>query len=167
MNTAEQGYNYLSQEIPQSTARLVFPVTSLVSLSLLSLIVIYQYIKNRRRRQESITTANFQPDKAPWFQSTSMEEGSLVSYDSFPVSACDILRPLSQTSPFPTSGTLAAIALAKQNERSASISNSPVTGTSTPETSGMVRKCVKMVQQMCEEDSEGVRTWKRVVVEYR
>ena len=31
---------------------------------------------------------------------------------------------------------------------------------------GMARKCNESVQQMREEDSEGVRTWKRVVIEY-
>jgi hypothetical protein len=167
MNAVEQGYNYLCQEIPQSTARLVFPVTSLVSLSLLSLILTYRYIKNRRRSQEYMIPADFQPEKAPWLQSTSMEEGGLIFQNSHPVSACDILRPLSQTSPFPNSGTLAAIALEKQSKRSASISNQAATATATPDTSGMVQECDKLVQQMREEDFEGVRTWKRVVLEYR
>jgi len=167
MNAVERGYNYLYQEIPQSTARLVFPVTSLVSLSLLSLILAYRYIKNRHRRQEYMITADFKQEKGSRFQSTSMETGSIVSQDSRPFSACDILRPLSQTNSFPTSGTLAAIALGKQSERSASISDGSVAETSMPEAGAMVQKCDKLVQQMREEDSEGVRTWKRVVVEYR
>ncbi|KAJ5852446.1 uncharacterized protein N7529_011831 [Penicillium soppii] len=167
MNIVEHGYNYLYQEIPQSTARLFFPVSSLVSLSLLSLILTYRYIKHRRRTQKYMTTADCKHEKNPWLQSINMETGVPALQDPPPFSACDILRPLSQTSPFPNSGTLAAIAMQRQNEISITTSNNPLTETSMPEAGAIVQKCDKLVQKMHEEGSEGVRTWKRVIVEYR
>ncbi|KAJ5301359.1 hypothetical protein N7508_006222 [Penicillium antarcticum] len=84
-----------------------------------------------------------------------------------PASACDILRPLSQSGPFPSSGALAAQAREQQNVNS-SLEIDDITSPSatSPETMGRAQKCNESVQQMREEDAEGVRTWKRVVVEY-
>ncbi|KXG49131.1 uncharacterized protein PGRI_030010 [Penicillium griseofulvum] len=159
MNTVEQ-YNHLPCEPLQSTAELVLPVTTLVSLSLLSLIFIHRYIKHRR--QARIPISELEQEQDFWLQSITMEKGDIISSDSRFPSACDILQPLSHTSLLPSSGTLAAQVREQQSQRAAIDASS----TSSPET-GEVQKRNESIQQMCEEDAEGGRTWKRVVVEYR
>jgi hypothetical protein len=116
----------------------------------LSLILAYRHI-NRQKYALS---------KDPWLASA-MEKGISIQ-GSHPASACDILRPLSQTSACPTSGALAAMALDK--------SEFPADGVGSPalrENEKSVQRYDTDVQQMCDEDSEGMRTWKRLVVEYR
>lgn len=164
MKAVEHLYTYLSQEIPQSTARLIFPITSLVSLSVLSLILTYRYIIHRRQKHMD---ANLKQDQDSWLQSALMEKGDSSFQHFHPASACDILRPLSQTSSCPTSGALAAMALGSQSESLKSTSNSTVPPLLTLEDGGSVHRSDKSVEQMSDEDSEGVRTWKRVVIEYR
>ncbi|EPS25212.1 hypothetical protein PDE_00144 [Penicillium oxalicum 114-2] len=87
-------------------------------------------------------------------------------------SARDILRPLSQDGIFLSSGAVAAQALKLMQTDKAS--------PSSPETSpplhlgsdqrdqigATVQKCSEVVQQICEKDGDGVRTWRRVVMEY-
>ncbi|CAG8046953.1 unnamed protein product [Penicillium nalgiovense] len=155
MNTVEQGYTHLSRELLQS-AEFFLPVTSLVGFSLLSLILIHRYIKHRHLKAHTIPTSDFKQNEQDfWLQST-MEKGDIISSASCPLSACDILQPLSHTSLLPSSGVLAA----QVREQQSASSNA-----SLPDTE--VQKCDESVQQMCDEDTEGVRTWKRVVVEYR
>ena len=166
MKAVEHLYTYLSQELPQSTARLVFPITSLVSLSVLSLILTYRYINHRRQKHMD---ANLRQDQDSWLQSALMEKGDPSFQNSHPASACDILRPLSQTSSCPTSGTLAAMALGNQAQIMSSTSEaatSPFLALRDGGDSG-THQSDKSVHYMSGEDSEGVRTWKRVVVEYR
>ncbi|KAJ5188288.1 hypothetical protein N7491_004612 [Penicillium cf. griseofulvum] len=160
MNTVEQRYNHLPCEPLQSTAELVLPVTTLVSLSLLSLIFIHRYIKYRRR-QAHIPISELKQEQDFWLQSITMEKGDIISTDSRFPSACDILQPLSHTSLLPSSGALAAQVREQQRERSAIDASA-----SSPET-GEVQKRNESIQQMYDEDAEGGRTWKRVVVEYR
>ncbi|KAF3013848.1 hypothetical protein E8E15_003077 [Penicillium rubens] len=155
MNTVEQGYTHLSREILQS-AEFFLPVISLVGFSLLSLILIHRYIKHRRLRAHTIPSSDFkQKEQDFWLQST-MEKGELIPSASGALSACDILQPLSHTSLLPSSGVLAA----QVREQQGASSN-----TSLPDAE--VQKCNESIQQMCDEDTEGVRAWKRVVVEYR
>jgi hypothetical protein len=155
MNTVEQGYTHPSRELLQS-AEFFLPVTSLVGFSLLSLILIHRYIKHRLLRAHTIPASQFkQKEQDFWLQST-MEKGDLISSASCPLSACDILQPLSRTSLLPSSGVLAA----QVREQQRASSNAALLDAE-------VQKCNESVQQMCDEDAEGVRTWKRVVVEYR
>lgn len=97
-----------------------------------------------------------------------------------PASACDVLKPLSQSGAFPSSGAVAARAREQMQTGKASPS-SPGTSpspSSSPNPAlkeleggdnlldGSVQKRSEMVQQMREVDVEGVRTWRRVVIEY-
>ncbi|KAJ5940901.1 hypothetical protein N7516_001069 [Penicillium verrucosum] len=169
MHTAEQRYNCLSRELLQLTTGFFLPVTTLVSFSLLSLIFIHRYIKYRRLRQTNITPisqSKQEEDQDFCFQST-MEKGNIVSSASRPPSACDILQPLSHTSLLPSSGALAAQAREQQREISSTASSPPSPMASSFEVGEEVQKRNETIQQMCDEDDEGVRTWKRVVVEYR
>lgn len=170
MNIAEQRYDCLSRELLQLTAGFLLPVTTLVSFSLLGLIFIHRYIKYRRRRQTNIIpTSAFDQAKEQdfWLQSI-MEKGNIVSSASCSPSACDILQPLSHTSLLPSSGALAAQARELQSERLASAASSPTSSkASSSDTGEEVQKRNETIQQICDEDDEGVRTWKRVVVEYR
>ncbi|KAJ5382423.1 hypothetical protein N7517_000334 [Penicillium concentricum] len=160
MNTVEQGYNHLSCELLSAT-KLVLPVASLIGFSLLSLIII-RYIKYRRR-QTYIPISEFKQEQDFWLQSINMEKGNLVSPGFLSPSACDILQPLSHTSLLPSSGTLAAQAREQQSERSVIEASSPP---SSPGAGEEVQKRNESIQQMSDEDAEGGRTWKRVVVEY-
>ncbi|KAJ5421014.1 hypothetical protein N7465_003533 [Penicillium sp. CMV-2018d] len=177
MHTAEQTYNCLSRELLQLTAGFFLPVTTLVCFSLLGLIFIHRYIKYRRLRQTNIipTSESKQEEdqgqkyqnQVFWLQSI-MEKGNIVSSASRPPSACDILQPLSHTSLLPSSGALAAQAREQQSERLASTASRPTSSESFSSEAGEeVQKRNETTQQMCDEDDEGVRTWKRVVVEYR
>ncbi|KAJ5511808.1 hypothetical protein LT330_003571 [Penicillium expansum] len=171
MNTVEQGSNYLSREPLQSAAGFFLPVTSLVSFSLLGLIFIHRYIKNRHLRQTHIIpTSEFyqEQEEQDFYLQSIMEKGTITSSASHFPSACDILQPLSLTCLLPSSGALAAQAREQQSERSALTASSPASSqASSPDASEEVQKRNETTQQMSNEDSEGVRTWKRVVVEYR
>ncbi|KAF7517876.1 hypothetical protein PCG10_000775 [Penicillium crustosum] len=169
MHTAEQTYNCLSRELLQSTAGFFLPVTTLVSFSLLGLIFIHRYIKYRRRRQTNIIpTSGFNQEKVQdfWLQSI-MEKGNIVPSASRPPSACDILQPLSHTCLLPSSGALAAQAREQQSGRLAATASCPTSLEASSDAGEEVQKRNETIQQMCDEDDEGVRSWKRVVVEYR
>lgn len=148
----EQQYTHLFRQIP-SVVRVVLLI-ALIGLSALSLILAYRYF-NRQKYVADL--------RNPWLGSA-MEKGLSVQ-GSHPASACDILKPLSQTNSCPTSGALAAMALGTSNE----ISNtSDGVGASTITLgNGESIQRYDGVQRMSDEDSEGVRTWKRLVVEYR
>lgn len=153
----------LSRELPLSTADLFFPATVVISVSILGLVLIHRYIKHRRR-QAHRAVFNTKPDGKQYSTLTSvMEKGDIASVASMPLSASDILRPLSQTSPLPSSGVLAAMARNEQRQR---LDSSP-TSASSPVEANSVQKSHQSIEQMHDEDVEGMRTWKRVVVEYR
>ncbi|OQE14478.1 hypothetical protein PENSTE_c035G04835 [Penicillium steckii] len=89
--------------------------------------------------------------------------------------ACDVLKPLSQNGNFPNSGAVANKAreqMAKNgNSSPASSAAQPRSGSetqSTPSASGTasVQRRSESVQQMRQVDGDGVRTWRRLVVEY-
>ncbi|KAJ5481917.1 hypothetical protein N7475_000729 [Penicillium sp. IBT 31633x] len=170
MDIFKQVPNSLSRELPQSATGLVFPVTSLISLSILSFILVHRYITSRRRRQALATVSDTkfsQQEQNSWLQGDIMEKGDIASLDSQPLSASDILRPLSHTSSFPSSGALAAMVRAEQSRILTSGANSPSGVASSPDMNESIQKCNKSIEQLQQEDVEGVRTWKRVVVEYR
>lgn len=94
-----------------------------------------------------------------------------------PSTARDVLRPLSQTSSFPSSGSIvAAMHEQKQsapgnavNDRpseSSGSSQSPTDAATSETTGSSVQKRSEVVQQMRDVDDEGVRTWRRLIVEY-
>ncbi|KAJ5493843.1 hypothetical protein N7463_009930 [Penicillium fimorum] len=167
MNTVEQTYNHLSCELLQSTANLVLLVAGLLGFSLLGLILIHRYIKYYRRRQAYIPISESKQEQDVWLQSITMEKGNIVSPGLLSPSACDILQPLSHTSLLPSSGTLAAQAREQQSERSAIEARiSTFSKASSPDAGEEVQKRNESVLQMSDEDVEGGRTWKRVVVEY-
>ncbi|OQE41230.1 hypothetical protein PENCOP_c005G03809 [Penicillium coprophilum] len=166
MHTVEQGYNHLSCELLRSTTELVLPVITLISFSVLGFVFIHRYIKYRRRRQAHISEIK-QKNQDFWLQSIIMEKGDIIATDSQYPSACDILQPLSHTSLLPSSGTLAAQVREQQNERSAIDASSPTSSkASSLDAAEEVQKRNESIQQMCDEDAEGGRTWKRVVIEY-
>ncbi|KAJ5135483.1 uncharacterized protein N7515_004761 [Penicillium bovifimosum] len=166
MSTVAQESHYLSPEILYSTAEILFPVTSVISLSLLGLILVYRSIKQCRRTRHALVCKAKQQhqERNPWCDSVRMEKGEIASVGSRPLTACDILRPLSQTSCLPSSGVLAAKAREEQSRRLASGESVPA---SCVGESDSVQKCNAITGQMHEEGVDGVRTWKRVVVEYR
>lgn len=86
-----------------------------------------------------------------------------------------MLKPLSRNGTFPSSGAVAARAREQiQNpgkvSGSAGLSGTARAGAvsgSNGEASGSVQKRSESVLQMHEVEGDGVRTWRRVVVEYR
>lgn len=86
-----------------------------------------------------------------------------------PASATEVLEPLSRDGSIPNSGTVAAKAReqvhsAKSSGPSKADSKSRLEG--GIEGNGSVQKRSESVQQMREVDADGVRTWKRLIVEY-
>lgn len=103
-----------------------------------------------------------------------MEKGNTsppTSIAPLPASACEVLKPLSQSGAFPSSGAVAARAREQMQTGKASPSSpapSPVLAgaeDSSP-AGGSVQKRSESVQQMHKVDADGVRTWRRVVTEY-
>lgn len=94
-----------------------------------------------------------------------------------PSSARDVLKPLSRDGTLQSSGALAAKAGSEMRsaEKTTGTTGSSVIAKADSQTegegriegSGSVQKCSESVQQMREVDAEGVRTWKRLIVEYR
>ncbi|KAJ5771323.1 uncharacterized protein N7511_003374 [Penicillium nucicola] len=152
----------LSLHLPL-TAWLGLPLLGAISVSLLGLafVLVRLYIELRRQRRPVPTSL----DSNPWHYSN-MEKSDGLFSDTLPATACDILRPLSQSGPFPSSGILAAQAREQQIVSSNFEMGGFISPETTSETVGLASKCNESVQQMREEDAEGVRFWKRVVVEY-
>lgn len=169
MNAVDLEYNYLPRKISPSIARLLFSITSLFILSAGSIILIYRYIIHRRisKNMDMIKTDPKKDQEDSWLQSALMEKGDPSFLGSHPASARDILRPLSQTSSCPSSGALAAMALQNKNPVSKSLSDNAISSDLVPEKGGSLQEKNGIIQHMCDQDSEGVRTWKRVIVNYR
>lgn len=168
MNAVDLKYNHLPQKISPSIARLVFSISSLSILSVGAFIVIYRYIIHRRRSKNlDMIKAHPKKDQDSWLNSALMEKGDPSFLGSHPASACDILRPLSQTSSCPSSGALAAMALQNQNPVSKSPLDGALSSDLVPAKGGSLQQINGTVQHMCDQDLEGVRTWKRVIVNYR
>ncbi|KAJ5490864.1 hypothetical protein N7539_002431 [Penicillium diatomitis] len=120
--------------------------------------------------------------RAPTDPTNAMEKGSLypavfISREALPLpSACDMLKPLSHGGVLPSSGAVAAQVLKlKATEKASPSSPQPETETSPParmepdlshEIGSSLQERSEVLQQMCEEDQNGVRTWRRLVMEY-
>ncbi|KAJ5682479.1 hypothetical protein N7462_005644 [Penicillium macrosclerotiorum] len=109
-----------------------------------------------------------QPASDAWAQLSAMEKGK-SSTSPPPASACDVLKPLSANGTFPSSGAVAARAREQMQAAASSPSStgSPRSSDAGSEATGPVQKRSQSVQQMREVDANGVRTWRRLVVEYR
>lgn len=147
-------------------------ITLVTSLFLLSVAI--QRLKTIRKSQ---------PQSDLWTQLSNMEKAtsksSSTSSSTFSpppppsVSACDVLKPLSQNGNFPSSGAVAARAR-EQMENSgnnspstaATVATQPRSGSEGDAATGSVQRRNESVQQMREVDVNGVRTWRRLVVEY-
>ena len=153
------------------------PWTLYLALSLLGwvslcLAAFVQYIK--RHCQQASLTNDAHTD--PWPQLSAMEKAKpkppTASTSPPGSSACDILKPLSQNSSFPSSGTVAAKAREQmQTADSPTSTSSPVAtqsfSGSSDETREPTHRRTESVQQMRDVDAEGERSWRRLIVEYR
>lgn len=88
-------------------------------------------------------------------------------------SACDVLKPLSKNGGFPSSGAVAAKAreLQQGNAGSPSPGSSPASSNSdtasrSASSDSPVQKRSETVLPMGKREGEGVRTWRRMIVEY-
>lgn len=107
-----------------------------------------------------------------WTQSSIMEKAKSNNETPPPATACDVLNPLSSNGAFPSSGAVAARAREQMAAAgNSSNSSSPTTQVSSPSQAGSdtaqaVQKRSETVQELREEDADGVRTWRRLIVEY-
>ncbi|KAF7717455.1 Uncharacterized protein PECH_000497 [Penicillium ucsense] len=162
----------------------------LALVGLVLLLSLFRFTTRHRRRsctiQPNWSATRSQPStshtRAHTDPTNAMEKGNLypavaMSRETLPLpSACDILKPLSQDGVFPSSGAVAAQALKlKATEKASPSSPQPETETSPParmepdlshEIGSSLQERSEVVQQMCEEDQNGVRTWRRLVMEY-
>lgn len=154
------------QAISQWTLYCSLSVFSVISLCLF--LAIHHIIRHGKHQY---TTE--QPHS--WTQSSNMEKAQSTSQSPPPATACDVLEPLSSNGAFPTSGAVAARAhqqMASAGNTSNSNANSPPAQTSSPSQAGSdatktVQKRSETIQQLHEEDADGVRTWRRLIVEYK
>ncbi|KAJ5167024.1 uncharacterized protein N7482_005805 [Penicillium canariense] len=144
-----------------------------LAVTSLALFLVIQSIARRHSQAYRAATQHpQQPD--PWSQITAMEKGKASPPSTVPppASACDVLRPLSQSGAFPSSGAVAARAREQMQAGKASPSSPETSATQTrsteasSEAGGPVQRHSELVQQMCEVDADGVRTWRRLIVEY-
>lgn len=150
------------------SANISSSVYGILSVLSLSLVLVIHRIKHRC--QQGSIVANH-PD--PWIQSSKMEKADTDACQSStrppPASATEALEPLSRGGSVPNSGAVAA--KAREQMHSA---KSLETSKSDPkarledgtEGNGSVQKRSESVQQMREVDGDGVRVWKRLIVEY-
>ncbi|KAJ5247540.1 hypothetical protein N7468_002523 [Penicillium chermesinum] len=91
-----------------------------------------------------------------------------------PVSACDVLTPLSQDTGLPTSGAVAA--RVRQQMRENASSPSPASSPSSSHSDSATRsggelspvqKRSETLLPMGKREGDAVRTWRRMIVEYR
>jgi len=167
------------QFLPDILYSRVFLISTIITgLFLLSRIIIIKYLK----RNNNTSTSNF------WSQLSNMEKASSKPSSTLPPSAtaCDVLKPLSQNGNFPSSGAVAnkvreqmQMQMQKNGNSlpasSAPNATQPRSGSgiesgsdtqSTPSATASVQRRSESVQQMREVDGDGVRTWRRLVVEY-
>ncbi|KAJ5161618.1 hypothetical protein N7492_007010 [Penicillium capsulatum] len=113
-----------------------------------------------------------QHQPTPWSQSSDMEKAKSTNESPPGATACDVLKPLSSNGTFPSSGAVAARAreqMASVANSSNSTSQTTQAGSPSPASSNAtaaVQKRSETVQQLREEDADGVRTWQRLIVEY-
>lgn len=160
MKSAGQGYSRFSV-LPPFPSWTLYSGISLISLCLF---LVIQYI--RRRHQQAHREHREEPDL--WSPSSDMEKAMIKSHSS--PSACDILTPLSRNGTFPSSGAVAAMAREQMQNAGAcspGTSNAEIPTQCEPnEASGPVQRCDESAQQIHQADTSGVRTWRRLIVEY-
>lgn len=102
---------------------------------------------------------------------------SITSTSPPPASACDVLKPLSQSGAFPSSGAVAARArelmqmqvqlqTGKASPSSPGLRAMEVMGSREGGIGGSVQKRSESVQEMREVDGDELRIWRRVMIEY-
>lgn len=136
------------------------PWTLYSGIGLISLCLFLTIHYIRRRSQQVRPEV---PDR----RQTNMEKAIITSTAS--PSACDILKPLSRNGTLPSSGAVAAMAREQMQNASGSPGTSRVeipTGATENEAGGSVQRRSESMQQMHEVDTDGVRTWRRLIVEY-
>ncbi|KAJ5676957.1 uncharacterized protein N7477_002590 [Penicillium maclennaniae] len=153
-------------EYTRSSVQPVFPSWILygISLFILGLFLAVHYI--RRRHQAHFV---YLDELDLWSPSCAMEKALIKSHSS--PSACDILIPLSRNGTFPSSGAVAA--MAREQMQNADACSPGASKAEIPtqdeqsdsEASGSVQRR-ESAQQMQEADTSGVRTWRRLIVEY-
>ncbi|KAJ5450689.1 uncharacterized protein N7458_007138 [Penicillium daleae] len=181
-------YNLPHISIPRPLSLVLgLTITSLALLLLLQRIA--HHYRSSARTNTHITTY---PTPTHLFQMDDMEKGttspssspgsvtSITSTSPPPASACDVLKPLSQSGVFPSSGAVAARArelmqmqMQMQMQTGKASPSSPglramelMGSRASSGIGGSVQKRSESVQEMREVDGDGVRTWRRVVTEY-
>lgn len=151
-----------------SSASLSPSVYGALSVVTLSLALIIHHI--RHRCQQASIIANH-PDS--WIQSSEMGKAETDTCPSStkppPACATEALEPLSRDGSVPSSGTVAAKAREQIHSAEASRTSNPDPNSRSRgviEGNGSVQKRSESVQQMREVDADGVRMWKRLIVEY-
>lgn len=174
---------------PPCPYKLPQTITLALGLALTTLTLLLIQRIARRHYQPTHTPATL----AQADQTDAMEKGNLTSPAPStlmtmnicppPATACDVLKPLSQSGAFPSSGAVAARAreLMQMQTGKASPSSPGIDDTvmakvmaralgesegGSSETCGSVQKRGESVLEMREVDGDGVRTWRRVVAEY-
>lgn len=162
MISAGQGYTR-SPFLPPFSSWTLYSGVSLISLCIFLAI---HYI--RHRHQQAQLEAHVE-ESGPWSPSFDMEKAMIKSNSS--PSACDVLTPLSRNGNFPSSGAVAAMAREQMQNAGAGSSPSGPSKAEDPtrceeiQASGSVQRRSESVHQMHEADANGMRTWKRLIVE--
>lgn len=165
-----------SRAILQFLPDLLYSRVFLISTIITSVFLLSRFIIKYLKTNNNFSTSDF------WSQLSNMEKASSKSSSTLPPSAtaCDVLKPLSQNGNFPSSGAVAKKVREQmqmqmqKNGNSLSASSAPNatqprSGSethSTPSATASVQRRSESVQQMRELDGEGIRTWRRLVVEY-
>ncbi|KAJ5082459.1 hypothetical protein N7532_011502 [Penicillium argentinense] len=166
------GQVYASRLLPTVSSWTFYTNAVLFSAVVTSIFILLLAVHHLRRHCKSPAVATEQTDQ--WSQLSNMEKSKSADNSTSPpaTSACDVLKPLSQNGNFPSSGAVAARAREQmQNGGKSSPSGSPAAATqprseTAGDSTGPVQKRSESVQQMREVDVNGVRTWRRLVVEY-
>ncbi|KAJ5359599.1 uncharacterized protein N7496_012012 [Penicillium cataractarum] len=181
----------IGQENTQPPCPYKLPQTLTLALGFTLITLTLLLIQRIARRHYQPTHTHSPASPAQPDQTDAMEKGNLTSPAPStsmtmnicppPATACDVLQPLSQSGAFPSSGAVAARARELMQTGKASPSSPGMDETvmamvmaralgeseeGWSETCGPVQKRGESVLEMRDVDSDGVRTWRRVVAEY-
>lgn len=171
--TVETIYTTLSPYFPQLAWILIT----------ISLICVYLLSRHRNLNQQYPIHPPH-PPLDPWTQSPAMEKANtpktrtktidLAAASPPPASACDVLRPLSQSSSWPSSGSIAA-KVREQKQKQAAVEQSQSPSINAPEstlkthtdtTTEMTDSAQRRSETVLQMNVGGVRTWRRLVAQY-
>jgi hypothetical protein len=183
------GQEHIQAPCPYKLPHIFIQIFSLalgLALTTLTLLLIQRIARRHYQPTQTHPATLAQPD-----QTDTMEKGTLTSpipgtsmnISPPPATACDVLKPLSQSGAFPSSGAVAARAreLMQMQPGKASPSSPEMDATvmamvmaralgeteeGSSETCGSVQKRSESAREMREVDGDGLRTWRRVVTEY-